>query len=496
MTVDVAAEPTRTVPRIAWRPVGAVAAVAGIVHLAVAARYGWHRDEFYYVVAGRHPAFGYVDQPPLTPLLARFAADLPGGVLPLRVLAIAGQLACVLLAARLAAEFGGGRRAQTLTAAALAACPLFVATSMLFGTTIVDQVVWLALFVLVARALRVGTTGAWVAVGLAGGLGFENKNTVIVLLAGIAVGLVLWRRDVVGARGPWLAAGVAAVLAGPDVVWNAVHGWPQVRMAHVLATEQGGPLGSLAQLPALPLLFASPFLILLWVRGIQWLVAPAGREHRWLLAVAAVAVVVFTASGGKFYYAGPPLAALFAAGAVRVETRANAGGRVGWPVAIGLSAVLAVVTGLPVLPISQATALATVNPTMVETYGWPQLTDQVTAVAATLPPGTPILASNYGEAGALDILGPAAGLRNPVYSGQNAYGYWGPPAGSDDTVLCVGGWTANELRRYWADVTPLAPIRFPVAIHNQEAEHHATMFLCRSPRGTWPQLWPHLRVLS
>jgi Dolichyl-phosphate-mannose-protein mannosyltransferase len=496
MTVDVAVEPTATVPRLAWRPVGAVVAVAGIVHLAVATRYGWHRDEFYYVVAGRHPAFGYVDQPPLTPLLARFAADLPGGVLPLRILAIVGQLACVLLAARLAAEFGGGRRAQTLTAAALAACPLFVATSMLFGTTIVDQVGWLAMFVLVARALRVRTTGAWVAVGIVGGVGFENKNTVIVLLAGIAVGLVLWRREVVRTRGPWVAAAVAAVLAAPDVVWNAVHGWPQLRMAHVLSAEQGGPLGSLAQLPLLPLLFASPLLILLWVRGIQWLVAPTGREHRWLLAVAAVAVVVFTASGGKFYYSGPPLAALFAAGAVRVEARANPRGRVAWPVVVGLSAVLAVVTGLPVLPIAEADALVPLNPTLVETYGWPQLTDQVAAVAATLPPGTPILASNYGEAGALDVLGPAAGLRNPVYSGHNAYGDWGPPPGSDDTVLCVGGWTASELRQGWADVTPIAPIRFPVHVHNQEADFPAAMFLCRAPRGTWQQLWPHLRTLS
>ena len=103
--------PTRET--LAWRPVLAVVAVAGVdAPLAVATRFGWHRDEFYYVISGRHLAWGYPDQPPLTPLLARLAADLPGGVLPLRLLAIAAQLGCILLAATLAAEFGGraGRR--------------------------------------------------------------------------------------------------------------------------------------------------------------------------------------------------------------------------------------------------------------------------------------------------------------------------------------------------------------------------------------------------
>jgi hypothetical protein len=111
---------------LAWRPVGLVAAVTAAVHLAVATRYGWHHDEFYYVVCGRHLAWGYVDQPPLAPLLARLAATMPGGVLPLRLLAVAAQLGCVMLGAVLAAEFGGRRRAQTVAAAAIAACPVFV----------------------------------------------------------------------------------------------------------------------------------------------------------------------------------------------------------------------------------------------------------------------------------------------------------------------------------------------------------------------------------
>src|SRR5580765_5761258 len=97
----------RNVNPYAWRPVAVVAAVTAAAHLAVASRFGWHRDELYYVESGRHLAFGYPDQPPLTPILARLAAALPGGVLPLRLVAIAAQVGCVLLAAALARELGG-----------------------------------------------------------------------------------------------------------------------------------------------------------------------------------------------------------------------------------------------------------------------------------------------------------------------------------------------------------------------------------------------------
>ncbi|WP_370062716.1 glycosyltransferase family 39 protein [Streptacidiphilus sp. MAP5-3] len=480
---------------MAWRPVVLIATAVAVVHLAVATRYGWHRDEFYYVICGRHPAWGYADQPPLAPLLARLAAALPGGVLPLRVLAVAAQVGCVLLAPMLAAEFGGRRRAQTITAAAIAACPAFVAASLLFGTTVVDQLVWVALLVLVARALRLRTTGSWLAAGVTAGVGLENKDTLAVLLLGIVVGLALLRREALRTAGPWLAGVMTLALAAPNVVWDAAHGWPNLRMARVLAAGQGGPLGSLEHLPVIGVLLAGPPLITLWVLGVRWLASPAGRAHRWVLAVAVVAVVVFTASGGKAYYPAPVLAALFAAGAVRVEStgwvRDRATGRHSWARRIGVSALAALLMGLPVLPVSAADAVRALNPTVIETYGWPGFVEQVRKAAATLPPGTPIFTSNYGEAGALTILGPAQGLRQPVFSAQNTYALWGPPPGRPDVALCVGEFGPAQLHRSWAEVTEVAPIQMH-GVHDEETDHHAAIYVCRQPRGTWAQLWPTL----
>ncbi|WP_327066639.1 glycosyltransferase family 39 protein [Kitasatospora sp. NBC_01302] len=498
-TVERALDPTDpAIPgreRLAWRPVGLIALAVALVHLAVAARYGWHRDEFSYVICGRHPDWGYADQPPLAPLLAAGAAALPGGVLPLRVLAIAAQVGCVLLAPVLAAEFGGGRRAQTLTAAAIAACPAYVASSLLFGTTVLDQVVWVAVLVLVARALRLRTAGAWLAAGAVAGIGLENKDTVAVLLLGVLVGLALLRRQALCTAGPWLAGVVTLALAAPNVLWDAGHGWPNLRMARSLAAGQGGPLGSLAHLPVLALLLAGPPMIMLWAFGVRWLASPAGRAHRWVLVVAAVAVVVFTASGGKAYYPAPVLAGLFAAGAVRMESagqlQPRAWGRGGWAWPIGACALVALLIGLPVLPVSAANAIRVVNPTLVETYGWPGFVAQVRQAAAALPPGTPIFTSNYGEAGALTILGPAQGLRQPVVTAQNTYALWGPPAGRPDVALCVGEFGPAQLHRSWDEVTEVAPIRMN-GVHDEETEKHAAIYVCRYPHGSWAQLWPGL----
>ena len=160
---------------LGWRPLG-VATVAAVVHLAVATRYGWHRDEFYYVICGRHPAWGYVDQPPLTPLVGALVAALPGGLWPLRLVAIAAQVACILLTALLAAQFGGRPRAQAIAAAAVAGTPIFVGASALYGTAVTDQVFWLLILVLVARAPRLGETSAWAPAGLAAGWTAEQEH--------------------------------------------------------------------------------------------------------------------------------------------------------------------------------------------------------------------------------------------------------------------------------------------------------------------------------
>jgi hypothetical protein len=480
---------------LAWKPVAAITALASVVHLAVATRYGWFGDEFYYVICGRHPAWGYVDQPPLSPMLARLAAAIPidNGLLPLRVMAVLAQAGCIVLAALLTAEFGGRRRAQMIAAAAIAACPVFIASSLLFGTTVMDQLFWAALFVLVARALRLGTTWAWLCAGLVAGIGLENKDTIAVMLIGIAVGLALFRRDVLRTRGPWLAGGLAVLIALPNVIWDAQHNWDNLSMDKQLSSEQGGPLGALKQFPELPILLAGLLLIGLWWIGLRHVGSAQQRGDRWVMAVVIVAAVLFTLGGGKPYYAAPAVIGLFAAGAVRVEAFDTQRGRREWPRLLSASAISSVLLFLPILPVSAANAMRGINPDLMQTYGWPQFVDQAAKAAERLPAGAPIFTSDYEEAGALTILGPADGINRPIYSGHNNYTLWGPPAGSSPTVLVVESATIAELHQFWGKVTEVAPYTLPDGLKNDDIARGVTFYICQDPRGTWAQMWPSLK---
>src|SRR5262245_66693435 len=79
-----------------------------LVHLLTTGRYGYFRDELYYIACGRHLAFGYVDQPPLSILLLQLSQSLLGNSLhAIRFLPALAGAATVALTGLIARELGG-----------------------------------------------------------------------------------------------------------------------------------------------------------------------------------------------------------------------------------------------------------------------------------------------------------------------------------------------------------------------------------------------------
>src|SRR5579875_3625761 len=144
-------------PPVAWRPLAALCVAFLALLIVVSDGYGYHRDELYFIAIGGHPAFGYVDQPPLVPLLAH-AIDAASGhsLVWLRVAPAVAGAVVVLVTGLLAREFGGGRAVQLLAAAAMAVSGFTLGTSHLMSTTTFDLLAWTVLIWLVVRALRTG----------------------------------------------------------------------------------------------------------------------------------------------------------------------------------------------------------------------------------------------------------------------------------------------------------------------------------------------------
>ena len=478
-----------------WLPVVGLAALKVAASMVFAGRYGWHRDELYYLASARHLDLGYVDYPPVTPAIARLVQVVgPDSVVALRFTSVLAGALVVVLAALITHELGGGGRAQVLAALAVVISPVFLGGNFIFETVSFDQLVWALLLWLVARVLAGGDPRLWLLAGLLFGIGIETKYTVAGLAVALAAGLLLTpARRHLATRWPWLGAAVAAVLLVPNLWWQAGHGWDSV--AYILH-HRGTTDGPVAYWLQQALFLVQPLLLPLVVAGVVWLWrAGTFRALAW---TAIVVELLFFAVGGKSYYPAPVYPLLYAAGAVWLER--SVGSRLlrrAWMAAAVATTLVVVPILLPVLPADvMARSGLSKMPTLAEMYGWPDLAHQVAAAYASLPPsdrqGAMVLASNYGEAGALDSYGPGLGLP-AVVSPHLTYYYWAPDRMSPDVLISVG-YQRQDLEPLFADVTQVGTITNSYGVDNQEAG--TPIFVCRSPRRPLWQAWPSLKRLD
>ncbi len=176
--------------------------------------YSFHGDELYFLVCGRHLAWGYVDQPPLVALQARLA-EMLFGVSPagIRILSFVAAGVNVGLAGLLAWQLGGRRSAQLLAMTAVLAAPVYLATSNYLSMNSFEPCFWMGSLLVILR-LADGSAGprAWLIFGLLAGLGIENKHSTVFFLVALLAGLLLSpQRRLLRSR--WCASGVA--LADP-----------------------------------------------------------------------------------------------------------------------------------------------------------------------------------------------------------------------------------------------------------------------------------------
>jgi hypothetical protein len=461
--------------RLATRPVLVTVALKSALTLAFAGRYGWQRDELYYAVAGRHLQGGYVEFPPVTALLSALARFLFGySLVGFRSFAVIAGAAEVIVASLVARELGGGKRAQVIAAAGVAAAPILLATNGLFQPVSFDSlmtmiVLWLALRLALGR-------GSWTWIGLAVGIGLETKYTLSIPLVLLVVALAVWRRDALQPAGVARATAIAALLIVPNLVWEAQHAWVSV---HFFVHPPGSATAETRPQ------FIVNVLLLVAVVGVPVVAAGIVHLHRmrttrplaWTVAGSVLAYLVL---GGKSYYAAPEVLFALAAGAVPFEAWATR--RRLWiaAAAYGVVFLVALPLAVPVLPLKAANAHGVIKDRTdyQDEVGWPQLARTVEQQATG---ADVVLASNYGEAGALDIFG--RGLP-PVATPDVTFRYW-RPAVTGRSALLVG--FARVDATFCTGFRVVARIAMPVK--NQERGQPIARCELTS---TLSQLWPSL----
>jgi hypothetical protein len=491
-----------------------IAAGKLLLHLLTAARYGIFRDEMYYLACSQHMAWGYVDQPPLTVLIAWIGRHLFGeSALAIRLLpALTGALV-VWFTGKLAREMGGGRFAQALAALAVVVVPIYLVLHHWLTDNVFEHLIWTVCVWLVVRAINTGDARFWFWFGVLAGVGFENKYSIAFLLLGVLVGVILGpERRFLSSRYLWLGVLACAAIAVPNLVWEVRNHFPFLELMHNIRMGNRdvvrGPLAFVAD----QALIMNPILVPLWAGGLIWLFF--GREGRRYRALGWTFVVVLTAFivlKGKNYYVAPVYPMMFAAGAAGFEglTRQR------WVWTRSVYAALVILVGAVFVPYSAPVfspehfiryqkAIGLEPPKaenqnngalpqyFADEFGWEEMVREVARVYHSLPadeqPRTAIFSNGWGDAAAVDFYGARYGLP-PAIGKHNNYWLWGPHNYTGEIMIILQSDGRGD-REHFQTVEAAGRVEHPYS----RRDEHYTIWLCRGPRFNLREVWPKLKL--
>jgi hypothetical protein len=502
---------------IAWL----LAAAAVLLQMATNGRYGYFRDELYYIATSDHLAWGYVDFAPLASLLMRVSRFLFGDSLhAIRFLPALSNGAVIVLTGLITRELGGKRFAVLLACLSVLMAPVILNNATRFSMNPFEPLFWMGSVYFLLRAINRNQPELLLWCGVLLGLGLENKHSTAFFLISLTVGLLATpERRWFCSKWLWVAAIVIILLSLPNLIWQYQHGFPTwVDLSNVKKTHKN------VELPPLPFLrqqimMLLPISVIVWVAGLGFLLFHAqgkhaqGKRYRVLGLTYLVFLAIMMTLHGKDYYLAPIYPMLFAAGGVFWETfiAAHAGWRwvkVALPAMVLALGVVAVPLVLPILPPERvASYMAALGMKMPKTethmssplpqhfsdqFGWPEMVAAVAQFYHSLPPEeqakTGILAGNYGEAGAIDFFGPKYGLPKSISAHQNYY-YWGPREYTGESLILLQ-WDIEDAQDWCHEVQRGPQLDPPWAM----GEEHFTILLCRGLKKPLPELWPRLKL--
>lgn len=481
-----------------WMLAG-VALLVAVIHLLTNNRYGFHRDELQFLSDARHLDWGFVAYPPFTPFVERIGLQIFGvSLVGLRLFSVIAQAMAIVVTGWMARELGGERLAQ-LTAALVVATsglPLFEGTEFQYSTF--DYLWWVLIAYFVIRLLKSDDPRWWLGIGAAIGLGLQTKYSICFFIAGILGGMLLTRaRRFLLSGWFWGGVGVALLIFLPNFLWQVRHGFISYHFLehiHVRDVGEGRANGFWRdQFWICTNMFAAP----LWIAGaVAFLM---DRRYRMLGWMYVIPILLFFFGKGRGYYIAPAYPMLFAMGAV-VGERWVGSMRRGWRLAVE-GVFFAALAAWAVFIYALIVPLATSGPVkefalknngdLREEFGWDELVKTVAGIRDSLPPeqreSVGVLVGNYGEQGAIEILGPAYHLPTPISMTNSAW-LRGYPVPTPSTLIVIGFSQAQADRTFtscrWAGHNGNSE-----GVKNEESKDHPDIFICGPPRMPWPEFW-------
>ncbi|RDS79648.1 hypothetical protein DWU98_16400 [Dyella monticola] len=482
-------------------PVLVIALVFGAAHMLTNGQYGFHRDELQFLSDAQHMDWGFVPYPPLTAALEHLSLTMFGlSLVGLRLFSVLAQVLVIVVSGLMARDLGGGRLAQVFTAIAVALSPLPIFEATEFQYTSFDMLWWVLIAWSAIRLLRDNEPRWWLAIGLFAGLGLQTKYSIAFELMGVLVGVLLTdARRYVASSWFWAGGAIALLLFAPNLAWLVRHDFISYHFLqgiHARDVADGRADGFLLDQFLLNAnLFAAP----VWLAGLFAYVRD--RRYRMLAWMYAVPLLLFLFAQGRFYYTAATYPMLLAMGSVVGERWLHTL-RPAWRVsvatllftgvfAIGLYATLCLVPLASSGPLRDF-ALGK-SSDLREEIGWNELVTEVAVIRDALPAEQQahlgIVVGNYGEYGAIAILGQAYHLPTPITAVNSGWlrGYPHTPP----TTFIVLGSSHERADELFTGCRLAGHLTNAWGVANEESTSHPDIFVCGPTRKPLSVLWAH-----
>jgi hypothetical protein len=495
----IATNNTAAQSRTAWPLLLGLACAVALLHVLTNGRYGFHRDELQFLSDARHLDWGFVSYPPMTPFIEHISLSLFGlSLIGLRMFSVIGQASVIVVSGLAARDLGGGRLAQATTALAVAFSPLPIFEATEFQYTSFAFLWWALIGWFVIRLLKTENPRWWLAIGAGIGLGLLTKYAIVFYIAGILFGMALSpARRFFASRWFWAGVGLALLIFLPNLIWLVRHDFISYRFLqhiHLRDVGEGRAEGYLLnQFLVCANLFAAP----VWLIGLYAFLRD--RRYRMIAFMYLVPLLVFWIDKGRFYYVAEAYPVLIAMGAAtcerwlaRIPTWAQRTVEAIFFAGLFTCGAYFFAGWVPLASGGPLRGFALKHSEdLREEIGWDQLVQNVAMVRSSLPPeqqaSLGIIVGNYGEQGAIEILGPAYRLPPPISTTNSAWlrGYPVPPP---DTLIVVG-FSARQADRDFSACRLAGHNGNSEGIKNEESQYHPDIFVCGPPRQGWPQFW-------
>jgi len=402
----------------------------------------------------------------------------------------------------IAIEFGGKSKSAFLAGICVLAFLPFYRNHTLFQPVAFEQFFWTLGFYFLVKYFNSKQDKFLLFFGIVAGLAILNKYTSLVWVFSVVIGLLFYEKaKLFKNRMLYISGIIAFMMVLPNLIWQYQHEFPL--LLHLKALKES----QLDQIS--PFEFATdqleyPFTLALSLIGLYVFFFDSDfKKYRSLVISVILFFVILWLQQAMSYYFFGIYPILFAAGAVKIEKML-----IRKPVFAYLIAAIIFIPSItyipylsPILPIEsfvkysdkkEENGRVKLTNDYADMFGWEEQVRLVDSVFKSIPKEsrskTLVFTSNYGEAGAVRILGKKYGLPEPVcVSGSHwLWGYGNP----DPELFIMIGHDEETIKNFFGEAKMIKVIKHKYAI---EEENNITLYLCSKPKFNIAEKWPEFK---